>query len=336
MNTSYANGAHEGETDTVVVWTVSSQFSFVTSLLFFFWFSFLQLRASNGVTVPAALGLSTAVDRFVIRSPLLYTVSFYQPAISLRVRPIPAQTPPSWWWECTICTTYDARHIDQFYLNWVTDICQQILWSLRCLSASTGLHQTVTISARQWEHYVAQRHDRFHQNRNKKPQKNTISTSPIHFWSPARFLSRNTRSQALQLLSTPHTHYTTPFTYSQIPHTCFCLFSHFQPPTPIPKPFDAFSSPITHFQASTTPVIPLRTFRRAPVDPLLIFACFHLFLTLFDKFHSFSPFSHNFAHFYLIPKHGEKLQSVSTRNRKFSFEQLWITFLVRLSYVWNN
>ena len=58
--------------------------------LFFFWFSFLQLQAcvcselqTHGVAVPAALGLSTAVDRFVIRSPLPYTISFCQPAISL-------------------------------------------------------------------------------------------------------------------------------------------------------------------------------------------------------------------------------------------------------------
>ena len=47
------------------------------------------------MAVPAALGLSTAIDRFVIRSPLPLYYQPYQPAFSLCVRPVPARTSPT-------------------------------------------------------------------------------------------------------------------------------------------------------------------------------------------------------------------------------------------------
>ena len=173
------------------------------------------------------------------------------------------------------------------------------------------LHQTVTISARHREPYVAQCQDRFHPKIVTKPQNTHQSPphSPVFF----AFLNRIACSRALPPFPTPYTHYLLPRTRSQVQPLIsghltpiVCSFRVFSTIFSLP---DSFSNAQTRSRALSNTLIPYYTSTNLPShfrDKPPIFEPVHSFL---DHQRHFLSFSTNSACFYAIQTSADRLQA---------------------------
>ena len=172
------------------------------------------------------------------------------------------------------------------------------------------LHQTVTISARHREPYVAQCHDRFHPEIVTTTKHTPITSSFTRFFA---FLNCIACSRAPPPFPTPYTHYLPPRTCSQVRPLIsghltpiFCSFRVFSTIFSLP---DSFSNAQTHSRALSNALIPYYTSTNLPShfrDKPPIFEPVHSFL---DHQRHFLSFSTNSACFYAIQTSADRLQA---------------------------